>query len=101
DCRVLENGTVVEDRPMPFGVHAVTLTVQGRIAIYYGWTESYYARALPPQADAVLVGWHGRIARVVGPGLALEPFEGPPGAAVLLIVLAIGCELVCGLALVL
>ena len=101
DCRALTAGTVLADRQLLLGVHAVTLSVQGRTAVYYGWAESYYSRTLPERSDAVLVGWHGRAARLVGPGLALEPFEGPPGTAFLLIVVAIGCELVCGLALVL
>jgi hypothetical protein len=99
DCRALATGTVLEDRPLPLGIHAVTLSVGGRRAVYYGWAESYYAGRLPVRSDALLVTWHGRIARVVGPGLALEPFEGPPGAGFLLIAAAIACELVCGLAL--
>jgi hypothetical protein len=99
DCRVLASGTVLDDRPLPFGIHAVTLAVDGRRAVYYGWADTYYSGALPANSDALLVAWRGRVARVVGPGLTLEPFEGPPGAGFLLIAVAIVCELVCGLAL--
>lgn len=101
DCRALSSGSVLADRPLPLGVHAVTLALGGRQAVYYGWAEPYYTRELPPRSDALVVSWHGRIARVVGPGLALQPFEGPPGAAFLLIAVAVACELVCGLGLVL
>jgi hypothetical protein len=99
DCRVVASGPVLEDRPLPFGIHEVTLAVDGRRAIYYGWADTYYSGGLPANSDALLVAWRGRVARVVGPGLTLEPFEGPPGAGFLLIALAVVCELVCGLAL--
>jgi hypothetical protein len=99
DCRELATATVLDDRPLPLGVHAVTLAVDGRRAVYYGWADSSYVGALPAQSDAVLVGWRGRLARVVGPGLTLEPFVGPPGAGFLLIAVAVACELLCGLAL--
>jgi hypothetical protein len=99
DCRVLASGTVLDDRPLPFGIHAVTLAVSGRRAVYYGWADTYYSGALPANSDALLVAWRGRVARVVGPGLTLEPFEGPPGAGFLLIAVAVVCELMCGLAL--
>ena len=99
DCRELATATVLDDRRLPLGVHAVTLGVDGRRAVYYGWADSSYASALPVSSDALLVAWRGRIARVIGPGLTLEPFEGPPGAAFLLIAVAVACELLCGLAL--
>src|SRR5215469_12308581 len=99
DCRVLATGTVLDDRPLPFGIHAVTLAVDGRRAVYYGWADSSYSGALTASSDALVVAWRGRVARVVGPGLTLEPFEGPPGAGFLLIAVAVVCELVCGLAL--
>src|SRR5215831_7038639 len=99
DCRVLATGTVLDDRPLPFGIHAVTLAVDGRRVVYYGWADTYYSRALPVNSDALLVAWRGRVARVLGPGLTLEPFEGPPGGGFLLIAVAVVCELVCGLAL--
>jgi hypothetical protein len=101
DCRALASGSVLADRPLPLGVHAVTLAFDGHQAVYYGWAESYYTGTLPARSDALLVSWHGRIARVVGPGLTLQPFEGPPGAGFLLIAVAVVCELVCGLALIL
>lgn len=99
DCLALAAGTVLDDRPLPLGIHAVTLSVEGRRAVYYGWARSYSSPVLPTRSDALLVGWRGRVARVVGPGLTLEPFEGPPGAASFLIVVAIVSELTCGLAL--
>lgn len=101
DCRALASGIVLEDRVLPFRVHAVTLAVDGRRTVYYGWADSSYAGALPARSGALLVAWRGRVARVIGPGLTLEPFEGPPGAGFLLIAVAVVCELLCGLALVL
>jgi hypothetical protein len=99
DCRSFVSATVEEDRQLPFGVHAVTLSLQGREAVYYGWAETYYAPTLAAGSGALLVGWHGRVARVVGPGLTVEPFEGPPGSGFLLITIAVLCEFLCGLAI--
>src|SRR5262249_42446857 len=99
DCRVLVPGTVLDDRPLLLGVHAVTLLVDGHRAVYYGWAETYYSPVLPLRSDALLITYRGRAARVVGPGLTLEPFEGPPGSGSVLILSAILCEFVCGLAL--
>jgi hypothetical protein len=100
NCRIFVPGAVQSDRSFPFGVHAVTLSVDGRTAVYYGRVDVYHAPVLAGGSEALLIGWHGRATRVVGRGLIVEPFEGPPGLALLTIVLAIVCELICGLALV-
>jgi hypothetical protein len=100
NCRIFVPGTVLSDRPLPLGVHAVTLSVDGRTALYYGRVEVYRAPVLAGGSEALVIGWHGRAARVVGRGMIVEPFEGPPGLALLTIVLAVVCELICGLALV-
>jgi hypothetical protein len=99
DCRTFDPATVLLDRRFPLGVHAVTLTAAGRTAVYYGWADVYRSTALAPGSDALLIGWHGRTARVVGRGMAVDPFTGPPGAASLLLVVAVACEALCALAL--
>jgi hypothetical protein len=101
DCRAFVAGTVERDSQLPLGVHVVTLSIDGRTAIYYGRADVYHSQILLAGSEALLIGWHGRAARVVGRGLVVEPFEGPPGLALLLIILAIACELVCGVALML
>lgn len=99
DCQVFSTGTVLNDRPLPLGVHAVTVAAGGRSAVYYGEAQVYQTAVLASGSQALLILWQGRAARVVGQGLAVEPFEGPPGLALLWIVLAIVCELICALAL--
>lgn len=101
DCRTLTTGTVLADRSLPLGVHAVTVAADGHRAVYYGWADSYSSGMPPVDSDALLIVWRGRVARVFSSGLTLEPFEGPPGAGFLLIAVAVACELLCGLALVL
>jgi hypothetical protein len=92
-------GTVLSDHPYPLGIHAVTLSREGSPAVYYGRAEESRSPAVAPGSEALLVMWQGRAARVIAQGLVLEPFIGPTGAAFLLIVVAILCELVCAAAL--
>jgi hypothetical protein len=100
NCRLLVQGTILDDRPLPLGIHALTLSTDRGRAVYYGRAEADRSSdAGAAASDALLIVWSGRTARVIGQGLVLEPFAGPPGSALLLIVLAIVCELVCALAL--
>jgi hypothetical protein len=101
NCRVFVVGTVLGDRPFPLGVHALTVSVAGRRTVYYGRADGDRSAVLGPGSDALLVDWRGRAARVIGQGVVLEPFEGPPGAAFLLILVAVVCELTCTAALTL
>lgn len=95
DCLVFLPGTVLGDRRYPLGVHAITVSSGGRMLVYYGVSDLARPAAAAPGSDALLVSWRGRAARVVGQGVSLEPFEGPPGAGFLMIVVAIACELLC------
>ncbi|HXM53908.1 MAG TPA: hypothetical protein VOB72_00850 [Candidatus Dormibacteraeota bacterium] len=100
DCRLLVQGTILDDRRLPLGIHALTLSTDSGRAVYYGRAEADRSSDAGAAASAaLLVVWQGRTARVIGQGMILEPFAGPPGSALLLIVLAIVCELACALAL--
>jgi len=99
DCRLFVPGTVLSDRPYPLGIHALTLATEGSRAVYLGRVDEDRTPVVRPGSDALLVTWRGRAARVIAQGLVLEPFAGPPGAAFLLIVVAILSELLCALAL--
>jgi hypothetical protein len=99
DCLVFLPGTVLGDRRYPLGLHAMTVSVDGQRLVYYGVAERDHPAGARPGADALLVSWRGRTARVIAQGVTVEPFDGPPGAGFLLIVLAIACELLCAGAL--
>src|SRR5258706_4135330 len=66
DCRVFVAGTVERDSQLPLGVHVVTLSIDGRTAVYYGRADVYHSQLLVAGSEALLIGWHGRAARVVG-----------------------------------
>ena len=102
DCRMLLPASVLSDRPFPLGIHQVTLSADGRTVVYLGRATQVSDGSAPrSSADALVVGWRGRAARVMGAGLVLDPFEGPPGSAFLLIAVAVLSELLCALALTL
>ena len=101
DCRAMATGTMLDDRPLPLDVHAVTIVADGRQTVYYGWANTAPLGPAASNSRALLLVWRGRVARVFSAGLALDPFEGPPGAGFLLIAAAVLCELLCGLALML
>src|SRR5437660_2177948 len=101
DCRAMTSGTMLDDRPLPLDVHAVTIVADGRQTVYYGWANTAPLGPAPSDSQALLFVWRGRVARVFSAGLSLDPFEGPRGAGFLLIAVAVLCELLCGLALML
>jgi len=98
-CRATTSGTLLDDRALPLGVRAVTVAVDGRQAVYYGWADPAAAGPATGGSEALVVLWRGRAARVFSGDLALDPFEGPRGAGFALIAVAVVCELLCGLAL--
>src|SRR5205807_1219748 len=61
NCRLLVQGTILDDRPLPLGIHALTLSTDRGRAVYYGRAEADRSSdAGAAASDALLIVWGGR-----------------------------------------